>query len=78
MNITGDEALQHFFWRGDYTELHYSQYVQCVEEFSAFGQKTTYYWNACHSKEGKDIYHKGGKQHFIQNKLKSVIKTNKY
>jgi len=59
------------------TVLH-SQYIQCAEEFSAFGQKTINFWNACHSTEGKDIYHKGGKQNFIQNKLKSVIKTNKY
>ena len=55
------------------TALH-SQYTQCAEEFSAFGQNTTYFWNACHSTEGKDIYQKGGKKHFIQNKLNQLSK----
>ena len=69
----------YFFWRERLhgTALH-SQDIQCAEEFSAFGQKTTYFWNACHRTEGKEIYHKGRKQNFLQNKLKSVTKTNKY
>lgn len=33
MNIMGDETLQHLlFWRGDYTELHYTVNTHSVRK----------------------------------------------